>query len=1669
MLLSTMVIPAQNNDEYDYFLVEFDGYAEQWMKNEVAKLGGEILEYRQRDTYLVRMDTTEVMDLNSLPYISEVCVIRAQMKVSPDLEEPKGVVKLRINVYQGSDMDLAVESLRELAPGVYDVSDAAEYYILCNADATSIDDIAAIKDISWIQQEFEPQTLMNLISMNAYLGTDTPQSFGWAGAGILAEVQDDGCERTHPDMGQVIYTDFSPGVASHGTSTTGIVFGDGTGDIDALGHAYQATGAFCDWGNGNALAIEHLWNGQFDQGSAGMNGVVQTNSWWNGATMDGEYDAMSNELDQAIVDYPKVLTHWAIGNSNHGEAKGLMSAESISKNNMAVGAIFHFDTASMADDDWHSAGSGSTPSRGPSADGRMKPDMLAMFDMIYTTTTGGGYRTNFGGTSGATPNVAGCSVIAYDMYIDNFFDNNPTNEIPYSPTIKALMIADAQQYPMPNGDQIDRDCQGWGAPDMENMYNLGATYHVIEEYPQALNAGDTWTRQVYSDGTVPLKITVAWIDPAAPSTTLSGRALINNLNLRVVSPGGTTYYGNNGLYVDEWSASGTGANHWYNAAAPGANYNDNLNNVENVFIQTPASGVYTIEVSGQTGDIGSGPQDFSMVASGAQGISSMGTIALDKAVYLGEDTAIVSVSDLDLNTLPGVAESVTVNVDSTTEPAGESLILTETGPDTSTFENTITLSQTDGAGILWVSHGDTVTATYNDADDGTGSPAVVTDTATVDTQVAPPTGLTVNWDGSPLETVVYEDFEDAMTPEWSTYESNPAVARNMRDTYAAAAGSYSWRMDVNTDNNYNLNELILQFDGTAYNDLQLYFQTMQQGEETNPMSANFVDHENSEGIAVSDDGVNWVRLWTYQYSTSFIPYGPFDIDALIPIDSTMYIKFQQYDNFALPTDGILWDEIEIIGTKIAGGGTEDNRLNWFLSADDGAGANDVSVYNIYRANNEFGPWDMTAYLDSVPAGTTEYWDWGVGEFDGINWWYVVRAEDMAGNEDTNTNAVPEIPPGNVPPSIPTNPVPAHMAVGIGLNPTLSVDVADPNGDPMDVAFYDASGPTLIGTDFGVLSGGTASVTWPGLSADTTYNWYAEAYDGEFYTSSPTWQFTTMDTTPPAPPTGLTVEWWGVTSMTWIDENFGAGVPPTGWNVYTSGTTGTWGPSGTNNAGGTAPEAMFTYGASGTGTSIMYAGPFDTSGLTTMDLQWQNMIDDYDAGTGVRCSIRTSTDGSTWTEDGWFWDDTITPGDLPANLETLTVTTNVGSSSFYIGWAVTGNSWQLNYWYIDDVLLTSTGGGTTDDNWLNWTLSSDDGGGANDVSQYNIYRAINSAGPWDAAAYIDSVPAGTDTYMDYGFGQPDGINWWYVVRAEDIWGNEELNTNAVPEIPVGDMPPTVTVDSPNGGEVYPANSMITIDWTALDDNPWGPTPNCWIYYDDDTNPGNGETFITNAVGAGIGTYTWDATGVPAGTYYIHIVVEDGISQTAEDWSNGFFTILPPVYNIDLTGFGAGDWVFVSYPVEATGNVLTVFDDAGWGDGQTDWDIAMWFDNVNKLWRSFSIHRPPSVNDWDIFDNTMGVWLHLTTNGGDQQLTIGTGNLPIVGVNINLYTGWNLVSYPSATPRLGSATLPPEADLMAIYDGVQPYLILDVLPTTTPMSEGNAYWVHVTADTVWTVNP
>ena len=109
------------------------------------------------------------------------------------------------------------------------------------------------------------------------------------------------------------------------------------------------------------------------------------------------------------------------------------------------------------------------------------------------------------------------------------------------------------------------------------------------------------------------------------------------------------------------------------------------------------------------------------------------------------DVVLVTVEDHDLDTT-GAPDTVNVTVTSTTDAAGFTLLLTETGNSTGVFVGAIELGETTDAPtqVLAAEDGDTITGTYDDTLDGNGdNPVPVIDTLTVEATEDDENGETV--------------------------------------------------------------------------------------------------------------------------------------------------------------------------------------------------------------------------------------------------------------------------------------------------------------------------------------------------------------------------------------------------------------------------------------------------------------------------------------------------------------------------------------------------------------------------------------------------------------------------------------------------------------------------------------------------------------------------------------------------------------------------------------------------------------------------------------------------------------------------------------------------------------------------------------------------------------
>ncbi len=285
--------------------------------------------------------------------------------------------------------------------------------------------------------------------------------------------------------------------------------------------------------------------------------------------------------------------------------------EAWAKNVLSVGGVAHFNTLDRSDDSW---------SIGPADDGRIKPDLWHFYDLTRTASnTGDSNYREFGGTSGATPITGAYSGLVFQMWADGVFAGGPglgrdvfANR-PHASTAKALMIHSAFQYSFSGtGDDKTRVHQGWGMADVQNLYELAEAHGwglpILIDESAVIAPLETHSYALLSTGTEPLKVTLVYTNPPGSPSAAIDR--INDLTLRVTSPGGTVYWGNNGLLTGNWSTSGGSPN--------------TLDTVENVFIQNPAAGTWTIEVRADEVVQDSHVEtpaldaDYALVASGGQ-------------------------------------------------------------------------------------------------------------------------------------------------------------------------------------------------------------------------------------------------------------------------------------------------------------------------------------------------------------------------------------------------------------------------------------------------------------------------------------------------------------------------------------------------------------------------------------------------------------------------------------------------------------------------------------------------------------------------------------------------------------------------------------------------------------------------------------------------------------------------------------------------------------------------------------------------------------------------------------------------------------------------------------------------------------------------------------------
>ncbi len=228
------------------------------------------------------------------------------------------------------------------------------------------------------------------------------------------------------------------------------------------------------------------------------------------------------------------------------------------------------------------------------------------------------------------------------------------------------------------------------------------------------------------------------------------------------------------------------------------------------------------------------------------------------------------------------------------------------------------------------------------------------------------------------------------------------------------------------------------------------------------------------------------------------------------------------------------------------------------------------------------------------------------------------------------------------------------------------------GTPVNGATY-VSGNTIPGGGTVLFSGAGTTFNHTGLSPSTKYYYKLwSVTSGNNYSNGISQNATTLCTSSSLP-----------YSQSFLSEVF-----PQCWSTQFSGTgaVDSWGLSNTTFAGGSAFEMKSTFQNVISGITRLVTLPINTTGMTVLNLSFKHMLDDY--GPGATLRIQSSTNGSTWTNEGWSLATYSDSNVGPATIST-TITHNLNSPNTFISFTIEGNLFQYDYWYIDDVSISGS--------------------------------------------------------------------------------------------------------------------------------------------------------------------------------------------------------------------------------------------------------------------------------------------------------------------------------------------------------------------------------------------
>ncbi len=574
------------------WVVQFDIAPLPAFRKGVTDAGAEVHQFLPFNAYIIRVPSDDARrTIAELPFVRAIVPyqpayrldenLRAELFPSEDKNgaRGKGLDTPRKYYVQLVDRNMTfktpVAAAIRAAGGAIDNLPVGDRVITATLTRAQLAKVLRLDQVLWVDAWSPVGTDMDL--MRQIGGANwVRDNLGWTGQGVRGEVIDLGCRTTHLDFQgpAPLLHGTQSGDQSHGTSTYGIVFGKGAVNAAGTGMLPGAEqGMFADWD----LATDR-WTqaAQLVDPAGQYRAVFQSSSCGNALTT--AYTSISSMMDDTIFDHDLLMCQ---SQSNSGSQSSRPQAWA--KNMVSIGGIKHQNNLNLTDDCWCNAAS-----IGPAADQRIKPDLSFHNESIFTTSSTGNntYTPSFGGTSSATPIAAGHFGLLFQMWHEGVFGTfgrqaTVFESRPHASTAKALMVNTARQYAFSSINQINnRFRQGWGVPNVQDLYQIGQSAYIVNESQLLAPLGTmTYTFDV-APGAPFFKTSLVYSDIAGTTSSLIHR--INDLDLKIVSPTGVIYWGNVGLTTGPWSTPGGVRN--------------TKDTVENIFIQNPEAGAWSVSV-----------------------------------------------------------------------------------------------------------------------------------------------------------------------------------------------------------------------------------------------------------------------------------------------------------------------------------------------------------------------------------------------------------------------------------------------------------------------------------------------------------------------------------------------------------------------------------------------------------------------------------------------------------------------------------------------------------------------------------------------------------------------------------------------------------------------------------------------------------------------------------------------------------------------------------------------------------------------------------------------------------------------------------------------------------------------------------------------------------------